>query len=149
MFGGASTLGEKGDAPEMKVQSLVQLSGVGVDLVVGTPATVVASGDFVGLDFDRLATNADMFRAYLQRLKSSGSGLVCYNERWQDDISCYTRRFFLLLPGDRSFLLRQLATGDHTVPMPQDCSTATQAIPAAIHAQAQDTLDALPSADSL
>ena len=120
MFGGASTLGEKGDAPEMKVQSLVKLSGVGDDLVVGTPATVVASGDFVGLDFDRLATNADMFRAYLQRLKSSGSGLVCYNERWQDDISCYTRRFFLLLPGDRSFLLRQLATGDHTVPMPQD-----------------------------
>ena len=59
----------------MKVQSLVQLSGVGVDLVVGTPATVVASGDFVGLDFDRLATNAGMFRA--QRLKSSGSGLVC------------------------------------------------------------------------
>ena len=146
MFGGASTLDEKGDAPEMKVQSLVKLSGVGDDLVVGTPATVVASGDFVGLDFDRLATNADMFRAYLQRLKSSGSGLVCYNERWQDDISCYTRRFFLLLPVDRSFLLRQLATA---VPMPQDCSTATQAIPAAIQAQAQDTLDALPSADSL
>ena len=90
-----------------------------------------------------------MFRAYPQRLKSSGSGLVCYNERWQDYISCYTRRFFLLLPGDRSFLLRQLATGDHTVPMPQDSSTPTQAIPAAIHAQAQDTLDALPSADSL
>ena len=104
----------------MKVQSLVKLSGVGDDLVVATPATVVAPGDFVGLDFDRLATNADMFRAYLQRLKSSGSGLVCYNERWQDDISCYTRRFFLLLPGDRSSLLRQLATGDHTVPMPQD-----------------------------
>ena len=74
----------------MKVQSLVKLSGVGDDLVVGTPATVVASGDFVGLDFDRLATNADMFRAYLQRLKSSGSGLVCYcllygtTRRWQE-----------------------------------------------------------------
>ena len=69
MFGGASTLGEKGDAPEMKVQSLVKLSGVGDDLVVGTPATVVASGDFVGLDFDRLATNNE--RRYVPRVPAT------------------------------------------------------------------------------
>jgi len=90
----------------------------------------------------RLATSSGWTSTDWQRTTNA-------DMRWQDDISCYTRRFFLLLPGDRSFLLRQLATGDHTVPMPQDCSTATQAIPAAIHAQAQDTLDALPSADSL
>jgi len=69
---------------------------------------LATSSGWTSIDWQR-TTNADMFRAYLQRLKSSGSGLVCCNERWQDGISCYTRRFFLLLPGDRSFLLRQLA----------------------------------------
>jgi len=98
------------------------------------------------MDVDRMSTNADLFRAYLRLLKSSGSGLVCYHEQWQDDVSCATRRYFLLQPGERTLLMKRLATGDHIVPLP-DISFGESSIPAAITDMARQNLASLPSND--
>lgn len=131
------------------VSSVVRLSGVGDDMLSGgMSATVLASMDSVGMDVDRMSTNADLFRAYLRLLKSSGSGLVCYHEQWQDDVSCATRRYFLLQPGERTLLMKRLATGDHIVPLPDiSFGESSASIPAAISDMAQQNLASLPSND--
>jgi hypothetical protein len=86
----------------------------------GTALRLIACSDLLAMntDIDRMSSNQGLFYSTLHELRNKHCGLLALSYTQHPDSDCTTTQPFVLIPGERSFMLKKLVCEEMLIPLP-------------------------------